>query len=449
MFKKLYPEIDTTLEKEIKQKKMNHINNEINNMNNTNSSSNSKSIHKNNNMNMSINGTSIDRKEKMELPSINSEENKRSPSIMSESISKYDDDTVTSTKIASKRKIPYTTISNTSVISGIKHTVHATSLDDAMENIHSIKNLHIGPPVRLPSSCVGNDGAAVIAKILQSPAHHLQGLHLWQNFIGSNGTEELATSLATVEGGRLTQLDLSWNPEIGDDGCVLIAKSLLSDFCMLKKLAMSGCNLSDIGINSLCDSIIGIDPNSPKESNSVIVGELHDDENEKNGDEKNVDDNDVGWKCSSLTSLSLYANNISEVGATAIGKALRSENCLLNKLDLRVNSISDNGCIAIFSSLKDGIKSNALQNVQSINTIIYPTKLMHLDLEKNNLTNKCMKPISDALSSNLCNIQRLILCNNNISDYGCKMIAKGLLHSNNTLLFLDLNQNQITNDGIF
>jgi len=288
----------------------------------------------------------------------------------------------------------------------------ASSYTEAMEHIYDSRTLKIAPPVRIPSSCVGNKGAARIALILQQPNTQLQGLALWQNFIGISGSTELSTALQTKTGGRLTHLDLSWNPEIGDEGSEMIAQALTSEHCMLTKLGLAGCNISDIGVTAIANNIkLSFEETETKKS-------------------PRVSPRSTG---TSLTELSLYANNITSIGAIAIAAALQSEHCLLKRLDLRVNEIQDDGANAILNVLRHAEQS----------------KLQYLDLESNHLSDDTATAICAALRSANCKLTRLHLTNNQITDAGMKKICQGLCSETNSLTYLDLNKNLIGLNGMF
>ena len=291
-----------------------------------------------------------------------------------------------------------------------------TSLADAMENIHALKTLQIAPPVRLPSSCLGNHGAAQIAKILKHPENQLEELSLWQNFIGCDGANDLSGALLT--NGRLTHLDLSWNPEIGDAGCGMIATALTSEHCMLTKLGLAGCNLSDVGVASIVGTLV------------VSFEEASASPESSGQPSPKTSPRSSG---TSLEELSLYANCITPVGAAKIAEALTSDHCLLRRLDLRVNQIGNQGVKSIMQALRHANHS----------------RLTYLDLESNGLGDEAAKAICAALRSGNCQLERLHLTNNNISDPGMKKLCVGLSCHTSRLKYLDLNKNSIGHSGVF
>ena len=107
-----------------------------------------------------------------------------------------------------------------------------------------------------------------------------------------------------------------------------------------------------------------------------------------------------------LTSLDLAVNNISDKGAIGIGVGLKI-NTTLTSLNLAVNNISDEGAIGI----GEGLKIN--------------TTLTELNLYYNNISDKGAIGIGEGLKINT-TLTLLILENNNISDEGYTHIAKCL-----------------------
>ena len=302
--------------------------------------------------------------------------------------------------------------------------VKVTSMEDAMTSIFESRVLEVAPTneegIRVPSSCVGNDGAAKIAAVLCKPMHQLEELLIWQNFIGASGTLKLTEAMQTVLGGRITNLDLSWNTEIGDEGASMIATALTSEHCMLTKLGLAACNVSDIGIEALSKALRG--------GARLREGEQEGEQGKEEGEQEQA-------RTCLLKELSIYANDIGPAGATSLAATLKSSGCHLVKLNLSVNHIGDKGAVKLFESLRVGEGGSS--------------SLTYLDLESNELTDTTATAIGSALQSTRCKLERLHLCNNKISDIGSKALSQGLCDESNVLRHLDLNKNQIGSVGIF
>ncbi|KAL0206005.1 hypothetical protein P9112_001312 [Eukaryota sp. TZLM1-RC] len=129
---------------------------------------------------------------------------------------------------------------------------------------------------------------------------------------------------------------------------------------------------------------------------------------------------------STLTTLDLWVNNITDEGASALARALES-NSTLTELNLRRNNITDEGASAL---------ARALESNSSLTT---------LDLQFNNITDEGASALARALESNS-TLTRLSLQNNKITDEGASALARAL-ESNSSLTTLDLLGNNITDEG--
>ena len=128
-----------------------------------------------------------------------------------------------------------------------------------------------------------------------------------------------------------------------------------------------------------------------------------------------------------LQNLVISNNNINVEGAKVITEALY-ENRTLQKLDFSNNNILDDGAIAISECIK---KNSALQQ---------------LVISGNNVCTEGAIKIAEAVKINT-TLQNLDISNNGISNYGAKFISDCLKH-NNCLQELNLSRNEITNEGV-
>ncbi|KAG0363320.1 hypothetical protein BGX24_004911, partial [Mortierella sp. AD032] len=129
---------------------------------------------------------------------------------------------------------------------------------------------------------------------------------------------------------------------------------------------------------------------------------------------------------SSLTTLNLRENSIGENGAVALSKALKT-NSTLTTLDLLGNSIGENGAVAVSEALK-----------------INPT-LTTLNLDANSIKEKGAMALSRALMTNS-TLATLYLSFNLIRDIGTVALSK-VLKTNSTLTTLELSGNSIREKG--
>ena len=123
--------------------------------------------------------------------------------------------------------------------------------------------------------------------------------------------------------------------------------------------------------------------------------------------------------------IKLSDNNIGSLVCVEIVKLFDSRNCQLRGLNLRYNSIDDEGVKQL---------SKALQNSQ----------LRSLHLGRNNITDEGVKQLSNVLESS--ELSSLNLEFNGITDEGVKQLSNAL--ENSQLSSLDLGQNNITDEGV-
>jgi CheY-like chemotaxis protein len=128
----------------------------------------------------------------------------------------------------------------------------------------------------LSNNNLGNDGVKLLTRaISKRGARHLVEMRLSNNGIAHNGIETMMNKLLQH---NLVSLSLDKNA-IGDQGCQLIAASLLS-MKMLARLNLSFNQIGSRGVNSLmrslvaCDSItyLGLSGNIMKISGAVALG---------------------------------------------------------------------------------------------------------------------------------------------------------------------------------
>ena len=98
----------------------------------------------------------------------------------------------------------------------------------------------------------------------------------------------------------------------------------------------------------------------------------------------------------------------------------------LTALNLADQRLCDPGAVQLFRALKK-------------------SQLRTLNLKSNKLTDKCCKSLKESLQTNP-PLEELILACNEIKNAGCQRIIGGL-NRNETLVLLDLERNQISDEG--
>ncbi|XP_078059765.1 NACHT, LRR and PYD domains-containing protein 3-like [Mustelus asterias] len=127
--------------------------------------------------------------------------------------------------------------------------------------------------------------------------------------------------------------------------------------------------------------------------------------------------------------LSLFRNKVGDSGVKLVSAALRNPECKIQKLDLRGNNLTD-------SCAKD------LASALSANR-----SLIDLDLSYNNLGDSGVKLLSVALRNLECQIQKLSLYGNNLTD-SCAEDLASALSTNRSLIDLNLGSNNLGDSGV-
>jgi len=277
----------------------------------------------------------------------------------------------------------------------------------------------------LSENNIGFDGAKAIANALEKNST-LKTLVLDYNDIGLNGAKAIAEALEKNSTLKTLILD---NNDIGNKGAEEIGKALQNN-STLKTLVLNNNNINDYGVNQIVSAL----------GKSI------------------------------LTTLYLGTNFITNIGATTIADALKT-NRTLKKIDLSYTDIDDDGVNVIVEALKtnttiEEISFNAnLKISPKIKADIIDKRIFFSQYtdEQKNIINEFQEntstiffpddPISDdegiaiahALAQNKIFL-KLVLIHCNITDYVVKAIAEAL-KKNNTLTKLELGNNNIGDDG--
>ena len=159
-----------------------------------------------------------------------------------------------------------------------------------------------------------------------------------------------------------------------------------------------------------------------------------------------------------------FCTNLSPLDCFALVHALKSVGGILY-FDLNNNNLQSLGCIELaklfrgnehnqgFCELKRlDLQSNAItdEGVEHLTTALTHTncKLNSLNLPGNNITDEGVKHLSTALRHPNCKLNSLNLLGNNITDEGVKHLSTALTHTNCKLTSLGLGNDNITDDGV-
>ena len=152
--------------------------------------------------------------------------------------------------------------------------------------------------------------------------------------------------------------------------------------------------------------------------------------------ENKASDREVQKKLAKIgcNALDFYGCNLSPLDCLALVHALKSVEGILD-FNLRFNNLQSLGCIEIAKLLPGN------QHNQGF------CELERLDLGFNNITDEAVKRLSTALTHTNCRLNNLGLAYNNISDKGVKHLSTALTHTNCKLNSLHLENNNITDKG--
>ena len=153
--------------------------------------------------------------------------------------------------------------------------------------------------------------------------------------------------------------------------------------------------------------------------------------------ENKASDREVQKKLAKIGCNALHFRrcNLSPLDCLALVHALKSVEGILD-FDLSENNLQSLGCIEIAKLLPGN------QHNQGF------CELKRLNLEINNITDEGVKHLSTALTNTNCTLNSLNLEGNNITDEGVKHLSTALTHTNCTLNSLNLGGNNITDEGV-
>lgn len=270
--------------------------------------------------------------------------------------------------------------------------------------------------------------------------------------VSNKDTEEKIPTKKFKDG--TTELDLS-NENLKDADMKKII-SLLSKNTSLKQLTLSRNKIGNNGARILGEGLVKNKTLDTLEMNASIPLDKF---------RKETRDLDVSSQCykdidviiisylmknnSSITKLNLSLNSISNDGAEALANILKKNDTLTN-LNLANNDIGDSGASFLGKSLEinNGIKTLNLgdndirdEGIKAIATSLEKnTTLTQLLLYMNTITDDGVQKLADALERNT-SLIKLQLNQNNITSTGAKALAS-VLEKNKTFLELHLSQNK-------
>ncbi|XP_051777645.1 NACHT, LRR and PYD domains-containing protein 3-like isoform X9 [Erpetoichthys calabaricus] len=288
-----------------------------------------------------------------------------------------------------------------------------SALSSALSAPHSrLTELNLSYNINMEDS-----GLDQLCEGLRSENCKLEKLNLYQCHLTSKSCSALSSALSSPHS-RLTELDLSFNDNIGDSGVDQLCEGLRSENCKLEKLSLTWC-----GLTSRCCSALSSALSSPH---------------------------------SRLTELNLSYNNMEDSGVDQLCRGLRSENCKLEKLNLSHCGLTSRCCSALSSALSSphsqltelDLRGNNMED-SGVDQLCEGLRSENCKLEKLNLswcylTSRCCSALSSALSAPHSRLTELKLSDNNMEDSGVDQLCEGLRSENCKLEKLTLSECRLT-----
>lgn len=313
---------------------------------------------------------------------------------------------------------------------------------------------------------LGDCGVKRLAAALGRRECKLQKLRLNKNDLTSACAEDLARALCTNR--SLTEVDLGDN-ELGDIGVELVFAALVETDCAIQKLCLKNNGFTcspaeklatvlrrshslkelDLGHNKLGDRGMKRLTTALSDSDCQIQ-------------ELKVEDNGLTASCAedlaaalcatpSLTKLELGENYLGDSGVKVLSTALMDPDCKIQKLSLNNNQLTASSARDIASTLNANISLTQLDlgentlgdsGVKMLSVAIRDSdcNIQELCLRSNGLTASCAKDLASALSS----LTKLSLGDNKLGDAGVGQLSEALKDTECNLQKLRLNNNGLT-----
>ncbi|XP_041959906.1 protein NLRC5-like [Alosa sapidissima] len=293
---------------------------------------------------------------------------------------------------------------------------------------------------------LGDSGVQLLSKGLSSPSCKLQTLRLAECKLSEKSCGILAVVLQSPN--SLTELDLNHN-DLGDSGVQLLSKGLSSPSCKLQTLRLSKCGVSDEGyvclalammINPSCVKELYVNNNHSGGSAQKLLSATLEDPHRKVETlqlaECKLSEKSCGIVAAvlqspnSLMELDLSHNDLGDSGVQLLSKGLSSPHCKLQTLRLSKCGVSDEGYVCL-----------------SLALMINPSCVKELYVNNNHSGGSAQKLLSATLEDPHRKVETLQFADCKLTDKSCEIVAS-VLQSANSLLQLDLSDNDLGDSGV-
>ncbi|XP_033012455.1 NACHT, LRR and PYD domains-containing protein 12-like [Lacerta agilis] len=325
----------------------------------------------------------------------------------------------------------------------------------------------------LQAASLKESGARLLCEGLSHPSCMLEKLGLKDCGLTSVSGRDLSTVFGTSQ--KLRELELGWNPLLGDQGVQLLCEGLKHPNCKLQSLGLSSCNLSaascqdlipvlstsqtllklNLEDNKVGDAGVKMLSEGLKHPNCVLQTLLL--ETSELSPACCGDFSSILSTSQTLTELALEYNGLGDAGVRLLCEGLKQPSCKLQKLRLARCNITAASCGDLSSALE--ARQTLTELVVECNELRDPgvkllcrglkhphCKLQLLNLYNCDLTAACCADLASVLNSNQ-TLTELLLGGNQLGDSGVQLLCEGLKHPKCTLQKLCLCGTEITAAG--
>uniref|UniRef100_A0A8B9JKF5 NACHT domain-containing protein n=1 Tax=Astyanax mexicanus TaxID=7994 RepID=A0A8B9JKF5_ASTMX len=303
----------------------------------------------------------------------------------------------------------------------------------------------------LSGNKMGNCGVKPLCGLLQNPQFKLSKLQLCDCNITDKGSASLCLALKSNPSSHLRELKLS-NNKLGDSGVKHLSDLLQNSNCLVKKLNLSFCCISEEGYADLASALkfsshleeLDLHGNDPGEKGVELLTALKEDPNCSLKILRFLKTPAAEEACASLsadlgvnlllqTELNLSRNPAGLSGDSRVKQlcfVLQDKHCKLRKLKNNADDLTEESCCALAP-------------------ILTSSSLVELDLSNNNLQDSGVLKLCTALKDPLCTLETLRLSYCCVREDGFEALVSALSsNASSHLVELDLRGNDPGDRGV-